>query len=474
MNECDPVTTLLSQDGIPANRADSVCLAGPGCSVISCVTRAITYSLSPTGSLVATTTYTDSNNAVIPQPVTVVPCPPTVIALIPPVVIAPTPPVAALRPVTGLTLCLPDSTPIAVFTFEPGLCASGCQNGTGPVAVQGWLNLLTGVYTLGNAPTGTKACGALRSIELGVPLCDIVNGATVGTATPEYTYNDVGAVIAVRLIGLNGQIYVPLGVLQTCAASSRVVQLVHLCAEGICLEYIGYYNSDTGVLELITDANGLSPVNWRASNYVEGGCPATTISARYICKTFLAEDVSAMVLEETIRTACGSSVRYFDIRQSPMVPVDSSLLDTGIAFCQGQTALTCGSTRETFSIRQPLSAQRVTLADDVILIAQCPTTSSAFGTSHSFAQGGAINGNGVIPPNMIAVTVYNATCASINFNVGASGNFTMPPYSVHSLQLSDNVPAWSGNYTFAGLQGVACAPSDGVDQAVYVDWAMKV
>ncbi|MGJ3558848.1 hypothetical protein ACR6C2_07665 [Streptomyces sp. INA 01156] len=89
-------------------------------------------------------------------------------------------------------LCLADGTPIAVTIT---------RDCTGATTSEGWLNLTTGAWSAGAVPAGTVACGDSRTITVSGTFCDVdPDSGVLGLVLIEYTYDEDGAIAAVRLV----------------------------------------------------------------------------------------------------------------------------------------------------------------------------------------------------------------------------------------------------------------------------------
>lgn len=147
-------------------------------------------------------------------------------------------------PVTTVGLCLADGTPIAVTVI---------RNCDGAITSEGWLDLTTGSWTAGAVPVGTVACGDSRSIQVSGTFCAVdADGEVVGLVLVEYTYDDAGAISAVRLVdATTGSTYTPpAGVTITvCPAGVQqpeqdAVLLCHTAADGTVTQIVRDYRRD--------------------------------------------------------------------------------------------------------------------------------------------------------------------------------------------------------------------------------------
>lgn len=157
----------------------------------------------------------------------------------------PTPDCDTTTPTATVGLCLADGTPIAVTVVRD------CD---GAVTSEGWLNLTTGGWTAGTVPAGTVACGDSRSIQVSGTFCavDDATGEVVGLVLVEYTYDDTGAISAVRLVdAVTGTTYTPpAGVTVTvCPAGvgqteQDAVVLCHTATDGTITPFLRDYRRD--------------------------------------------------------------------------------------------------------------------------------------------------------------------------------------------------------------------------------------
>ncbi|MGY5034372.1 hypothetical protein ACWC9U_26645 [Streptomyces sp. 900116325] len=145
-------------------------------------------------------------------------------------------------PTATVGLCLADGTPIAVTVVRD--CG-------GVVTSEGWINLTTGAYSPGAPPTGTMACGDARTITVSGTFCDIdAGGQVVGLVLVEYTYDETGAISAVRLVdAVTGGTYTPTGTVTVCPAGVEqperdLLQLCDTAADGTVTAFVRDYARD--------------------------------------------------------------------------------------------------------------------------------------------------------------------------------------------------------------------------------------
>lgn len=128
-------------------------------------------------------------------------------------------------PVATTGLCLADGTPIAV-TVE-----RDCH---GIVSRTGWIDLSTGIYSEGEYPEGTRACGESNAFHVSGLLCDVDpdSGDVLGLALVELERGDDGEITGTRLIDpTDGEEYELQGELTVCPAGVEQPQrdLIVLC-----------------------------------------------------------------------------------------------------------------------------------------------------------------------------------------------------------------------------------------------------
>lgn len=168
-------------------------------------------------------------------------------------------------PVTSVGLCLADGTPIAVTIT---------RDCTGATVSEGWLNLTTGAWSAGAVPAGTVACGDSRSIQVSGTFCAVDAAEdVVALVLVEYTYDDTGAISAVRLVdATTGATYVPpVGVTVTVCPTGTaqpeqdVTVLCHTAADGTTVtQFVRDYRRDetgtiTGHSDYLLDGTAYTP-----------------------------------------------------------------------------------------------------------------------------------------------------------------------------------------------------------------------
>ncbi|MER6828885.1 hypothetical protein ABT352_23090 [Streptosporangium sp. NPDC000563] len=146
-------------------------------------------------------------------------------------------------PVASVGLCLADGTPIAVTVQRD------CD---GVVTSEGWINLVTGAWSAGSLPAGTVACGDSRTITVSGTFCDVdeATGDVLGLVLVEYTYDEDGAISAVRLVdAVTGGTYTPAGTVTVCPAGVEqperdLVQLCDIATDGAVTPFVRDFARD--------------------------------------------------------------------------------------------------------------------------------------------------------------------------------------------------------------------------------------
>jgi hypothetical protein len=117
---------------------------------------------------------------------------------------------------TTTGLCLGDGTPIGIVNR---------RNEMGNVVQDGWINLLTGAFSVGNPPVGTMSCGQTLNIQTSDVLCDITTGTGVvnGLVLIQYHYAPDGSITSTDIIdATDGSPYVPVGTITVCPTDTGV------------------------------------------------------------------------------------------------------------------------------------------------------------------------------------------------------------------------------------------------------------
>lgn len=115
-------------------------------------------------------------------------------------------------PFSTTGLCLGDGTPIAIVT--------AWHADTGTYIDDGWINLLTGAFSAGVPPVGTRACATPQAIQNSDVLCDVTigTGEVNGLVIVQYNYNPDGSIGSTILIdAITGDPYgTPVGTITVC------------------------------------------------------------------------------------------------------------------------------------------------------------------------------------------------------------------------------------------------------------------
>lgn len=226
-------------------------------------------------------------------------------------------------PLTSVGLCLADGTPIAVTVV---------RDCTGVVTSEGWINLSTGAWSAGAPPAGTMACGDARTITVSGTFCDIDgDGEVVGLVLVEYTYDDTGAIAAVRLVdAVTGDTYVPTGTVTVCPAGVEQPErdLIKLCdtaGDGTITPFVrDYARDENGQITGHTDY-GLDGAPYTPTGTV-GVCiePCRTSSTLLLC-----DEAEAPPLPATPAVLATDPAPYFFTGHNATFTGDAQLLWDG-------------------------------------------------------------------------------------------------------------------------------------------------
>ena len=114
-------------------------------------------------------------------------------------------------PFSTTGLCLGDGTPISVVTRW--------NHATATYVDDGWINLLTGTFSPGAPPAGTRSCGTPLNIQTSDVLCDITPADNVvhGLVLIQYHYNPDGSIASTDVVSATtGAPYTPVGQVTVC------------------------------------------------------------------------------------------------------------------------------------------------------------------------------------------------------------------------------------------------------------------
>ncbi|MGY4744152.1 hypothetical protein ACW9TO_39195, partial [Streptomyces sp. ATMOS53] len=166
-------------------------------------------------------------------------------------------------PAATLGLCLADGTPIAVVITRD--CA------TSTVTQDGWLNLLTGAYSVAHLQRARqRAATPERSNSPGCFVTSCRTARSPGLVLVEYEYNPDGSLASVRLVDpATGGTYTLQGELRNCPAGTEQpdLDLTVLCdtaADGTVKEFVRDYRRDdngqvTGHTDYTLDGQPYTP-----------------------------------------------------------------------------------------------------------------------------------------------------------------------------------------------------------------------
>ncbi|MFC8465998.1 hypothetical protein [Streptomyces sp. NPDC057250] len=195
---------------------------------------------------------------------------------------------ATCDPVTTTGICLADGTPIGVVSHRD------CE--TEAVTQDGWLNLLTGVFTAGPPPAGAMSCSASQSVQVSGTFCDVDgDGDVVGLVLIEYHYAADGTIESVRLVNATtGATYVPVGTITTCPAGATQPEqdIVELCDvnAGVSTPFIRDFRRDeNGAVTGFT-------------NYTLAGAPYVPTGTVGVCQPVARVDAESQILCDSAAT----------------------------------------------------------------------------------------------------------------------------------------------------------------------------
>lgn len=182
---------------------------------------------------------------------------------------------------TTTGLCLGDGTPIGIVNR---------RTTAGVVVQDGWINLLTGTFSVGAPPVGTSSCSVPQSIQMSDVLCDITvaTGDVNGLVLIQYNYNPDGSIASTVLIdAITGLPYgAPVGEITICPTDqgqpTQSIQL--LCdvqGDGTSVPIVRDYRRDVNGI-----VNGFS-------DYTIGGVPYVATGTVGIC---IPRDVETVIL----------------------------------------------------------------------------------------------------------------------------------------------------------------------------------
>lgn len=172
---------------------------------------------------------------------------------------------------TTTGLCLGDGTPIGVVNRRSEL---------GAVVQDGWVNLLTGTFSIGAPPVGTSACGQALNIQTSDVLCDITTGTGVinGLVLIQYHYAPDGSITSTDVINaVTGAAYVPVGTITVCPTDTSTPDndmqvLCDVQANGTLVPLIRDYHRDA-----VGAINGFSDYTIGGAAYVPTGTVGSCI-----------------------------------------------------------------------------------------------------------------------------------------------------------------------------------------------------
>lgn len=157
-------------------------------------------------------------------------------------------------PIAATGLALADGTPITVVT----------QRDANGVTQTGWVNALTGVFTPGVPPAGTRAPGDAEP-DLAV-LCDVAPDGNLTPFVRQYERNRAGDITGHADHTLTGAPYTPTGTVSVCdRVAANVRNPIVLCdtlPDGTLVRFLrDYIRDENGVISGVSDTllDGVTP-----------------------------------------------------------------------------------------------------------------------------------------------------------------------------------------------------------------------
>lgn len=225
-------------------------------------------------------------------------------------------PVAAFaEEFTTVGLCLGDGTPIGIIN----------RRVAGTIVQDGWVNLLTGTFSVGAPPVGTTACGGALNIQTSDVLCDITTatGDINGLVLIEYHYNPDGSIGSTDIIdATTGASYVPVGTVTVCPTDTGVPDndMQVLCdrqADGTLIPLIRDYRRDA-----VGQIDGFSDYTLAGAPYAVTGTVQSCIP-RVSTSQVLCDSTPTRFLRTYTYSSSGAVQAFFDttLAGAPFVPV---------------------------------------------------------------------------------------------------------------------------------------------------------
>lgn len=188
---------------------------------------------------------------------------------------------AAFQPIAVTGLCLADGTPIGIVNRRNSL--------SGVMSQDGWINLLTGAFTVGAPPAGAQACGQNLNIQTSDVLCDMntSTGVVNKLVLIQYNYNPDGSIASTQVLdATTGAPYTPVGTITVCPTDTAVPDndqqvLCDRQADGTLVPFLRDYRRDAvGQISGFTD-------------YTLGGAAYTVTGTVQSC---IPRDVESVIL----------------------------------------------------------------------------------------------------------------------------------------------------------------------------------
>lgn len=320
-------------------------------------------------------------------------------------------------------LCLGDGTPIAVVAQGT---AHDCGAAATPPTVVGWINLLTGSFTAGNPPAGSRACSGNLDFELSGILCDIQpDGTNAQTVTIEYEYDDeTGALIGTRIVSVTtGATYVPTGILQPCGGTDDFEYEILCDSNG---QFIRQYRTNAAGVIAVADFT-LGGIPYVASGTVNLCTGSLSFEAEVLC------DDNGPFIRRYTTSSDGTPSGTVDFELDGVTPYVTS---GPVVVCQG--AIFAGFVCDAFAGTPVVPATPPTCPGSPLTTASPDTIGSGYteGPAGTFIQTSNLNTS--LTFDAIPSDAQHGICA-IHFELNAAnGNNGFAAYGWQGLDVNGN------------------------------------
>jgi len=262
--------------------SDTVCATVDG--VTSEVIRQVLFD--PNGVLISTTFVGSNGSVVVPSVWTPGDC-------------------TSADEFTTTGLCLGDGTPIGIINR---------RTDAGTLVQDGWVNLLTGAFSVGAPPLGTTACGQAFNVQQSDVLCDITTGDGVvhGLVLIQYQYAPDGTVMSTDVINATtGAPYTPVGTITVCPTDTSVPDndMQVLCdrqTDGTLIPLVRDYRRDVNGIIIGFSDYTLSGAPYTPTGTVQSCIPRVSESE------ILCDSTGTQFLRTYTYTPSGSVSSFFD------------------------------------------------------------------------------------------------------------------------------------------------------------------